>query len=97
MADKVYAIPNVQTPSTPVLINPEKCDLLRKKFIGGKNMKKILLTVVAAMLLVVMSVAGTLAYLTATSREVKNTFTVVQNLSLLGLRYVFMPRVQLNT
>lgn len=41
-----------------------------------KNMKKILLTVVAAMLLVVMSVAGTLAYLTSTSQEVKNTFTV---------------------
>ena len=39
-------------------------------------MKKILLTVVAAMLLVVMSVAGTLAYLTSTSQEVKNTFTV---------------------
>lgn len=41
-----------------------------------KNMKKILLTMVAAMLLVVMSVAGTLAYLTSTSQEVKNTFSV---------------------
>ena len=25
MAEKVYAIPNVQTPSVPVRINPEKC------------------------------------------------------------------------
>ena len=25
MADKVFAIPNVQTPSVPVRINPEKC------------------------------------------------------------------------
>jgi len=41
-----------------------------------KNMKKILLTVVAAMLLVVMSVAGTLAYLTSTTETVTNTFSV---------------------
>ena len=25
MAEKVYAIPNVQTPSTPVIVNPDKC------------------------------------------------------------------------
>ena len=25
MAEKVYAIPNVQTPNVPVKINPEKC------------------------------------------------------------------------
>ena len=25
MADKVFAIPNVQTPSVPVRINPDKC------------------------------------------------------------------------
>ena len=41
-----------------------------------KNMKRILLTVVAAMLLVVMSVAGTLAYLTVTTNPVTNTFKV---------------------
>lgn len=41
-----------------------------------KNMKRILLTVVAAMLLVVMSVAGTLAYLVSTTDEVQNTFSV---------------------
>jgi len=41
-----------------------------------KNMKRILLTMVAAMLLVVMSVGGTLAYLQSTTEEVKNTFTV---------------------
>jgi len=41
-----------------------------------KNMKKILLTVVAAMLLVVMSVGGTLAYLQSQTEDVKNTFTV---------------------
>lgn len=41
-----------------------------------KNVKRILLTVVAAILLVVMSVAGTLAYLTSTSENVVNTFTV---------------------
>lgn len=41
-----------------------------------KNMKRILLTMVAAMLLVVMSVAGTLAYLTSQSEQVNNTFTV---------------------
>ena len=41
-----------------------------------KNMKKILLTMVAALLLVVMSVAGTLAYLTSESDQVNNTFTV---------------------
>ena len=41
-----------------------------------KNMKRILLTVVAAMLLVVMSVAGTLAYLTVKTNPVTNTFKV---------------------
>lgn len=41
-----------------------------------KNMKRILLTVVAAMLLVVMSVGGTLAYLQSQSDLVTNTFTV---------------------
>ena len=41
-----------------------------------KNMKRILLTMVAAMLLVVMSVGGTLAYLQSTSEKVENTFTV---------------------
>lgn len=41
-----------------------------------KNMKKILLTMVAAVLLVVMSVAGTLAYLVSTTDEVQNTFSV---------------------
>ena len=41
-----------------------------------KNMKRILLTMVAAMLLVVMSVAGTLAYLVSTSQQVTNTFTI---------------------
>lgn len=41
-----------------------------------KNMKRILLTMVAALLLVVMSVAGTLAYLTSTSDQVINTFTI---------------------
>ncbi len=41
-----------------------------------KNMKKILVTVVAALLLMTVTVMGTLAYLTSTSDEVKNTFTV---------------------
>lgn len=41
-----------------------------------KNMKRILLTMVAALLLVVMSVGGTLAYLQSTSEKVENTFTV---------------------
>ena len=41
-----------------------------------KNMKKILLTMVAALLLVVMSVGGTLAYLQSQTEDVKNTFTV---------------------
>ena len=41
-----------------------------------KNMKRILLTMVAALLLVVMSVAGTLAYLVSTTQTVNNTFTV---------------------
>lgn len=41
-----------------------------------KNMKRILLTMVAALLLVVMSVAGTLAYLVSTSEQVTNTFSV---------------------
>ncbi len=40
-----------------------------------KNFKKVLVTLVAAMLLVAVSVMGTLAYLTSTD-EVKNTFTV---------------------
>lgn len=39
------------------------------------NMKKILVLALAAMLLVVVSVAGTMAYLTAKSGEVTNTFT----------------------
>ncbi len=43
-----------------------------------KNMKKILVTVVAALLLMTVTVMGTLAYLTSTSDEVKNTFTVGQ-------------------
>ena len=41
-----------------------------------KNFKRILLTMVAAMLLVVMSVGGTLAYLQSQTEDVKNTFTV---------------------
>ena len=42
----------------------------------NKNMKRILLTMVAAILLVIMSVAGTLAWLVDTSDTVINTFTV---------------------
>lgn len=41
-----------------------------------KNMKRILLTMVAAMLLVVMSVGGTLAYLQSQTAPVNNTFSV---------------------
>lgn len=41
-----------------------------------KNMKRILLTMVAAMLLVVMSVGGTLAYLASKTAVVQNTFSV---------------------
>ncbi len=41
-----------------------------------KNMKKILVTVVAALLLMTVTVMGTLAYLTSTSEKVVNTFTV---------------------
>ncbi len=40
------------------------------------NMKKILTTVVAALLLMTMTVMGTLAYLTSTTGPVTNTFTV---------------------
>lgn len=42
----------------------------------SNNMKRVLLTAVAALLLVVMSVGATLAYLTSTTQTVKNTFTV---------------------
>ncbi len=38
--------------------------------------KKTVLTVLMALLLVVTSVAGTIAYLTAKSEKVTNTFTV---------------------
>lgn len=41
-----------------------------------KNMKRILLTVVSALLLMAVTVAGTLAYLQAETGEVTNTFTV---------------------
>lgn len=40
-----------------------------------KNMKKILVLALAALLLVAVSVAGTVAYLTATTTPVTNTFT----------------------
>ena len=40
-----------------------------------KNMKKILVLALAALLLVAVSVAGTVAYLTATTDPVENTFT----------------------
>lgn len=40
-----------------------------------KNMKKILVLLVAAVLLVAVSVAGTVAYLTAQTGEITNTFT----------------------
>lgn len=40
-----------------------------------KNMKKILVLSLAALLLVAVSVGGTIAYLTATSGPVENTFT----------------------
>lgn len=40
-----------------------------------KNMKKILVLALAALLLVAVGVGGTLAWLTATSNEVQNTFT----------------------
>lgn len=40
-----------------------------------KNMKKILVLALAALLLVAVSVAGTVAYLTATTAPVTNTFT----------------------
>ena len=43
-----------------------------------KNMKKILVLALAALLLVAVSVAGTVAYLTATSNEVQNTFTAAE-------------------
>lgn len=39
-----------------------------------KNMKRILVTMVAAVLLMAVTVAGTLAYLTAQTNTVKNTF-----------------------
>ncbi len=41
-----------------------------------KNMKKILVTVVAALLLMTVTVMGTLAYLTSQTADVINTFTV---------------------
>lgn len=41
-----------------------------------KNFKRILLTVVSAMLLMAVTVVGTLAYLNATTGQVTNTFTV---------------------
>lgn len=41
-----------------------------------KNVKKYLLMVVALMLMCVVSVAGTLAYLSATTEEVTNTFAI---------------------
>ena len=40
-----------------------------------KNMKKILVLALAALLLVAVSVAGTVAYLTATTGDLVNTFT----------------------
>ena len=43
-----------------------------------KNVKKILVLALAALLLVAVSVAGTVAYLTATSNEVQNTFTAAE-------------------
>ena len=43
-----------------------------------KNMKKILVLALAALLLVAVSVAGTVAYLTATSNEVQNTFIAAE-------------------
>ena len=41
-----------------------------------KNVKKYLLMVVALMLMCVVSVAGTLAYLSATTEKVTNTFAI---------------------
>ena len=41
-----------------------------------KNMKRILVTLVAAVLLMAVTVAGTLAWLTSTSKPVNNTFVV---------------------
>ncbi len=40
-----------------------------------KNMKKILVLALAALLLVAVSIGGTIAYLTAQSAQVENTFT----------------------
>ena len=52
-----------------------------------KNAKKVLLLVLCAVLLVGASVAGTVAYLTATD-SVENTFTVGNNLMLFA--YLFL-------
>lgn len=41
-----------------------------------KNKKRTFITAISAVLLVALTIAGTLAYLTATTDQVKNTFTV---------------------
>lgn len=60
-----------------------------------KNTKRILLAAVAALLLVAVSVGGTFAWLTATTSEVKNTFTPSNiNITLAettGERYKMVP------
>lgn len=47
-----------------------------------KNMKRILLTVVSALLLMAVTVAGTLAWLQAETDIVKNTFTVGEGIAI---------------
>lgn len=46
-----------------------------------KNKKNILTFVVAMVLVAALSVGGTLAFLTATDKEVKNTFTFAENMT----------------
>ena len=62
-----------------------------------KNMKRILLTVVSALLLVAVSVGGTLAWLQAETGIVKNTFTVGEGIAIeLDEAKVYAPGTEPN-
>lgn len=65
-----------ETPKGSRYIKEESNNILKEVFMKMKTKRKALLLSLCAVLLVVASVMGTMAYLTAESDEVVNTFTV---------------------